>query len=388
MLYSIKIVLLFQFTLGYKLKVTLPVSMSTLLNQPIIYYDPKHECEDISNNNIIKFGNYILYRPCKSENIKYKGVYYNNAILIDVSKPNFNLHNTVDQIVKKYKLNRHTNLNDEQIKDKISYGSLESNKFGYLNNVNNYLEIPDTDKYYLERIQVIKNDSVDSNILIITHKYYTKPRTYTIIDLNNFCVIESNIGNNTKQRKYKYKKENIEFECFMSYTFYCPYSYENHYRKVSTEYKSVSLSELICSTTVIKQWPSTINYNVKFVYTYYYQFFTKHNNYRILITIDNPLNIHSFCQNMQFDAIIDMLDTVDSHIQCEIIKYVLWDMYKYYIALVCTLFKMEYDEEERNDECILSDQFISDLGFIGCELPESFKDFYKMCYACYPQLSY
>ncbi len=363
--------------------------MSTLLKQPIIYYDSKHECEDISANNIIKFGNYILYRPCKSDNNKSKGVYYNNAILIDVSKPNFNLHNTVDQIVKKYNLNRQTNLNDEQLKDKIRRCSLKSDKFGYINNVNNYLEIPDTDKYYLERLQVIKNDSV-GNILIITHKYYTKPRTYTIIDLNNFCIIESNIGNNKKQNTYQYNKENIVFECFMSYTFYCPYSLDNHYRKVSTEYKSVYWSELICSTTVIKQWPPTVNYNVNFVDSYNYQFYTKHHNYRILITIDKPLNIKSFCQNMQFDAILDMLDTVnvDVDIQYEIVNYVLWDVYKYYAALVYTLFKMEYDEEKWFDDRVLSAQIIKILGFNGHKLPETYNDFYKMCYACYLQLSY
>lgn len=203
-------------------------------------------CYDMSENNIIYFGNYVLFRPSYQRDKRGEGYNYSNAVLIDLDK-------SYIDISKMYKSLKNHNIDMTKQKhilyaDYSIDGMYDDRWSKQLEDasVTNYITIPDTNNYYLSRIQYCGKQ----NTLLITHQNYLNPRTYTLIDLKTLSIIDSEFGNNKAQKYIKYT--DVKFDCKFDYNCYSPYDIENEFRAISREYMDCNFNEIICMITQIK----------------------------------------------------------------------------------------------------------------------------------------
>jgi hypothetical protein len=204
-------------------------------------------CRDYTDNNIIYFGNYVLFRPSYQRDKHGEGYNYSKAILVNLEKSHID-------ITKFYQLlNNHSiDITKERhilYEHYTAYNNLYDDKWlKLLSQANTYqvLEIPNTNAYYLNRIQF----DAKQNTLLITHVTYTNSRTYTLIDLTTLSIIDSEFGNNKAKKYITYA--DIVFDCKFEYTYYSPYDLDNAYRDISREYMNVNFETIISNAKILK----------------------------------------------------------------------------------------------------------------------------------------
>ena len=322
----------------------------------------KLPCIDRSDDNIIYFDNYVLYRPNYRRPKTNNGYDYQNAVLIDLDNSHIDINKFYDLLkahdidIKKQK---HIGFTDAT----IWIEQLEQSC------VTKYLEIPNTDLYHLHRIQYCKN----SNKLLITHlnyddldeesyrlhwacnpvqRYwrntdlsptkdglkipwsrnfnYTPHHTdnpvqcerYTLIDTKNMVILRSNFMNFYEPNLNVYKilsKMKITYDCEFSYL---EMDEENTITKYNYREDTINLKNILA------QKKELINTLPETEYTFYGTGIVKHNG--LLFINKNAWNTQWYYEQSMLKQLPDVITSeLPLELQNIIKQYQMHDVYTY-----------------------------------------------------------
>lgn len=278
-------------------------------------------CCDDSNDNIIYFGNYVLFRPCYQRDKYNYGYNYGNAILVDLEKSHID-------ISKYYQLLNNHNIDitkqTHMLWSMYKYYEYDNEWLELLKqaSVSHFIEIPNTEAYYLNRIQF----DIEHNTLLITHKTYYNPRTYTLINLDSLTIIDSEFGI-SKARKY-ISISDIIYDCKFEYSYESLYINNNCEFidiSISNEYININFDEIICRMKILKTTKSSILSKYTHVST------NAINSNGLLFIIDGAWDVNWHLKNNSIDDIQHIMNSYNIvvDIQYIIYEYLLCDIYTY-----------------------------------------------------------
>ena len=163
-------------------------------------------CYDRTDFPIMFIGDYALFRPNYTRNKHSECYWYDNLVIVDLSKSYIDINKFKDLLQKKHiDLTQQKHIVNRCFSNTINY---DDTWYSLLKNASQCVSmtVPNTYKYYLNRIQYCSAN----NQLLITHDKYHEPRSYTLINLNTLQVIASG----TKMRDMKEITYDIVFDYF------------------------------------------------------------------------------------------------------------------------------------------------------------------------------
>lgn len=282
----------------------------------------KLPCVDRSDDNIIYFDNYVLYRPNYRRPKSNDGFDYQNAVLVDLANSHIDINKFYDLLKS----------NDIDIKKQshiMFKGSTVWTELLEQSCVTKYLEIPGTNLYHLHRIQYCK----DSDKLLITHfNYdYSDDELCTLIDTKNMVILRSNFGPNFvnfyEPNLYVYKilsKMNIVYDCKFSYLDMDEESYlsNNTITKYNYREDTINLKNILAKKKeLINTLPET-------EYTFYGTGIVKHNG--LLFINKNAWDTKWYYEQFSLNRLPEVIiSEMPPELQDIIRKYHMHDVYTY-----------------------------------------------------------
>lgn len=324
-------------------------------------------CDDTSDNNIIYFGNYVLYRPNYRRNKFGAGYNYSDAVLIDLSKSYID----IPKFFTLFKANNINIMKQQHILNTIYNPYSKNNDYRWIENLkeaskSNYLEISNTSAYYLSRIQYTSKH----NILLITHKTYSTPRSYTLINTESLTIIDSGFGNNKAQYYIKTMHLDFDYDCIYKYVYHVSPFDADDYFNISDNWKTCDLDEITVSVTLLKNRLPVSKYS---------SICTGSHKGPGLLFIENGLSDTNWnINNFKINTLIEMLDTyIPDDIKYIIHKYALYDLYIYLFQhkkIIMLIYCTSIYHLQQN---LLPGTDNVNLSYI-LNIPNTFKEFYTL----------
>lgn len=282
----------------------------------------KTPCIDRSDDNIIYFDNFVLYRPNYRRPKSNDGYDYQNAVLIDLVNSHIDINKFYDLLkTNDIDIKKQSHI---MFKDAAVWSELLAQSC-----VSKYLEIPNTDLYHLHRIQYCK----DSNKLLITHLNYDESdeESYTLIDTKNMVILRSNFGPNFMNfyeinlNVYKILlKMNIVYDCVFKYFDMDEESYLSNNTITKYNYKN----DTINLKNILAQKKELINILPETEYTFYGTGVVKGNG--ILFINKNAWNLTWYYDQSILKQLPDVITSeLPLELQEIIAKYHMQDLYTY-----------------------------------------------------------
>lgn len=272
-------------------------------------------CRDCTENNIIYFGNYVLFRPNYQRHKCTEQYRYFNAIIID-------LDNSYVDINKFYSLLGEHNINiteQDHILHRCQNSSYDSTWIDLLKQVSvtKYLEIPETNNYKLHKLQFNNK----TKTLLVTSRSFEHEDKHMFIDLTTMSIIPDE--EITKQYIFSFL-DNISITCGYTY-FTDDYDYALDIIDGSN-YHNVDFDSIIC----VSKYDG--HEDVETNYTHFETNAIKSNG--LMFVNEGFCNIEWHIENFGIYNILDMLnmdvaDIIPPEILYNIYDYVLVDVYEY-----------------------------------------------------------
>lgn len=150
---------------------------------PIRYisiYDPRAICDD-SPNNIIYFGNYLLYRPSYQRQKMSDGYYYDDVVLVDLSASYVDLNKFYDDLeVHNIHIDNVSHILYNIYEPHATEGKWLDLLKGAI--VRKHINIPSTNGY---KLSALVYDEVNKTVILTCNDYYVN-QIYIQIDLPTF----------------------------------------------------------------------------------------------------------------------------------------------------------------------------------------------------------